>query len=208
VTGFYEWVVLPDDIDAAYVPPRARMKSLIPDGPLHQLERTSTVGVTGPPVLLADRPDVNVFQTGPLENDVEVTGPIMVNLWISSDSVDTDFTAKLLDIYPQRDGYPKGFHLPLADSIQRARFRDGYDKENLMEPGSVYQLQIELPPVSNLFKKGHRIRVDISSSNFPRFDVNPNTGEPIGRHTRSQIARNTVFTDTEHPSHVVLPVVP
>ena len=77
-----------------------------------------------------------------------------------------------------------------------------------MEPDTVYQLQIELPPVSNLFKKGHRIRVDISSSNFPRFDVNPNTGEPIGRHTRNQIAHNAVFTDTDHPSHVVLPLVP
>ena len=77
-----------------------------------------------------------------------------------------------------------------------------------MEPGAVYELRIELPPVSNLFKKGHRIRVDISSSNFPRFDVNPNTGEPLGRHTRTQIARNVVFTDTERPSHMVLPVVP
>jgi hypothetical protein len=76
-----------------------------------------------------------------------------------------------------------------------------------MEPGEVYEVQIELPPVSNLFKAGHRIRIDISSSNFPRFDVNPNTGEPIGRHTHSRMARNTVFTDAERPSHVVLPVV-
>lgn len=208
VTGFYEWVVLPDDIDPAYVPQRARMKSLIPDGPLHQHERESTVGASNPPMLLADRADVNVFQTKPLETDVEVTGPVMVNLWISSDAVDTDFTARLLDVYPPGDEFPEGFHLPLGDSIRRARFREGYDEEKLMEPGMIYPLQIELPPVSNLFKKGHRIRIDISSSNFPRFDVNPNTGEPIGRHTRSQIAHNTVFTDTDHPSHVVLPVVP
>ena len=207
VTGFYEWVVLPDDLDAAYVPPRARMKSLIPDGPLHQLERESTIGASSPPMLLADRQDVNVFQTEPLESDVEVTGPIMVNLWISSDAVDTDFTAKLLDVFPPGAGHPQGFHLPLADSIRRARFREGFDEEKLMEPGTVYEVQIELPPVSNLFKKGHRIRVDISSSNFPRFDVNPNTGEPIGRHTRSQVARNTVFSDADHPSQVVLPLV-
>ncbi len=207
VTGFFEWVVLPDDIDAAYVPQRARMKSLIPDGPLHQLERESTIGASSPLMLLADRADVNVFQTEPLEADIEVTGPIMVNLWISSDALDTDFTAKLLDIYPPSDEYPQGFHLPLEDSIRRARFREGYDAEKLMEPGTAYQLQIELPPVSNLFKKGHRIRVDISSSNFPRFDVNPNTGEPIGMHTRSQIAHNTVFTDTDRPSHVILPIV-
>ncbi|HIM60439.1 MAG TPA: CocE/NonD family hydrolase [Dehalococcoidia bacterium] len=207
VTGFYEWVVLPPDIDAAYVPQRARMKSLIPDGPLHQLERDSTVGASTPPALLADRPDVNVFETEPLESDIEMTGPIAVNLWISSDATDTDFTAKLLDVYPPTEGYPDGFHLPLADSILRARYREGFDAEMLMEPGTVYELQIELPPISNLFTRGHRIRVDISSSNFPRFDVNPNTGEPIGRHTGSQVARNTVFTDANRPSHIVLPIV-
>lgn len=212
VTGFYEWIVLPEDLDTAYVPPRARMRSLIPDGPLHQKERESTVVASGrpadTPTLLSDRTDVNVFQTEPLELDIEVTGPIMVNLWISSDAVDTDFTAKLLDVYPPGNEYPEGFHLPLEDSIRRTRFREGYDAEQLMTPGEIYPVQIELPPVSNLFKKGHRIRIDISSSNFPRFDVNPNTGEPIGRHTRSQIARNSVYTDAAHPSHVVLPVVP
>ena len=211
VTGFYEWVVMPDDLDSAYVPQRARMRSLIPDGPLHQKERETTVVRSdrkpGTPALLADRTDVNVFQTEPLESDIEVTGPIMVNLWISSDAIDTDFTAKLLDIYPASDEYPEGFHLPLEDSIRRARFREGYDEEKFMEPGEMYEVQIELPPVSNLFKKGHRIRLDISSSNFPRFDVNSNTGEAIGRQTRSQIALNTVYSDAKHPSHVVLPVV-
>ena len=211
VTGFYEWIVMPDDLDGAYVPQRARMRSLIPDGPLHQKERDSTVVRSdrkpGTPALLADRTDVNVFQTEPLEADIEVTGSIMVNLWISSDAVDTDFTAKLLDIHPPSDEYRKGFHLPLEDSIRRARFRDGYDEEKFMEPGGIYEVQIELPPVSNLFKKGHRIRLDISSSNFPRFDVNSNTGEAIGRHTRSQVASNTVYSDAAHPSHVVLPVI-
>lgn len=211
VTGFYEWIVLPEDLDGAYVPQRARMRSLIPDGPLHQKERESTVipkdRPAGTPELLADRDDVNVFQTEPLTEDVEVTGSIFVNLWISSDAVDTDFTAKLIDVYPASDEYPEGFHLPLEDSIRRARFRDGYDGEKLMEPGEIYEVQIELPPVSNLFVKGHRIRVDISSSNFPRFDVNPNTGEPIGRHTRSQKATNTVYADSEHSSNIVLPIV-
>jgi hypothetical protein len=211
VTGFYEWIVLPGDLDGAYVPQRARMRSLIPDGPLHQRERESTIVASGrdpaTPALLADRADVNVFQTEPLEADVEVTGSSMVNLWVSSDAVDTDVTAKLLDIYPGSDEYPEGFHLPLGDSIRRARFRDGFDAEIMMIAGEIYEVQIELPPVSNLFKKGHRIRIDISSSNFPRFDVNPNTGEPIGRHTRSRVAQNTVYTDAEHPSHVVLPIV-
>jgi putative CocE/NonD family hydrolase len=188
------------------------MRSLIPDGPLHQKECDSTIVAPGrdpgTPALLADRADVNVFQTEPLVADVEITGSIMVNLWISSDALDTDFTAKLLDIYPPSDEYPEGFHLPLEDSIRRARFRGGFDEEVLMTPGKIYELQIELPPVSNVFKKGHRIRLDISSSNFPRFDVNPNTGEPIGRHTKTQAAQNSVHTDTEHPSHVVLPIVP
>ena len=211
VTGFYEWIVLPDDLDGAYVPQRARMRSLIPDGPIHQKERQSTVVPAdrepGTPALLADRADVNVFQTEPLKADVEVTGSMMVNLWISSDAIDTDFTAKLIDVYPPSEEYPEGFHLPLEDSIKRARFRDGFASEELMTPEEVYELQIELPPVSNRFVKGHRIRVDISSSNFPRFDVNPNTGEPIGRHTRTQKATNTVYMDRDHSSHIVLPIV-
>jgi hypothetical protein len=211
VTGFYEWIVLPDDLDGAYVPQRARMRSLIPDGPIHQKERESTVVPAdrepGTPALLADRDDVNVFQTEPLEADVEITGSMMVNLWISSDAIDTDFTAKLIDVYPPSEESTEGFHLPLEDSILRARFRDGFDREELMNPGEIYEMQIELPPVSNRFVKGHRIRLDISSSNFPRFDVNPNTGEPIGRHTRTQKAVNSVYTDRAHCSHIVLPIV-
>jgi putative CocE/NonD family hydrolase len=211
VTGFYEWIVLPNDLDAAYVPQRARMRSLIPDGPIHQKERESTVVPAdrepGTPALLADRDDVNVFQTEPLEADVEITGSMMVNLWISSDAIDTDFTAKLIDVYPPSEESTEGFHLPLEDSIIRARFRDGFDREELMNPGEIYEMQIELPPVSNRFVKGHRIRLDISSSNFPRFDVNPNTGEPIGRHTQTQKAVNSVYTDRAHRSHIVLPIV-
>ena len=211
VTGFYEWIVLPDDIDISYVPQRARMRSLIPDGPLHQRERVSTVVSSNRskeiPKLLSEREDVNVFQTEPIKTEIEVTGPILVNLWVSSNAIDTDFTAKLIDVYPPSKNYPEGFHLPLHDSICRARFRDGYDKERFMEQGVVYEIQIELPPVSNVFAKGHRIRLDISSSNFPRFDINPNTGEPIGRQTRSLKAKNSVFLDSDHPSHIVLPVV-
>lgn len=212
VTGFYEWLVLPEDMDSAYVPQRARMRSLIPDGPLHQKERDSTVVAANrpadTPLLLADRDDVLVFQTERLESSVEVTGPIKVHLSISSDVLDTDFTAKLIDVYPPSEEYPEGFHLPLEDSIQRARFRDGYDEEKFLESGAIYDVEIELPPVSNLFAKGHRIRVDISSSNFPRFDVNPNTGEPIGRHTRIQKATNSLYVGAENLSWIALPVVP
>ena len=162
---------------------------------------------TEPYPLLKDRPDVLTFETEPLESQLEVTGAPSVRLWISSSAPDTDFTAKLLDIYPASDDWPEGFHLPLADSIIRTRFREGFDAERLMTPGQVYEVTIELPPISNLFMPGHRIRIDISSSNFPRFDVNPNTGEPLGRHTRFDTAINTVYLDAGRPSQILLPIV-
>src|SRR5581483_3153433 len=111
-------------------------------------------------------------------------GPIAVELWIASSAVDTDFTAKLLDVYPPSADYPDGYHMNLVDSVIRTRFRDGWESERLMTPGETYRVRIVLPPTSNLFAQGHRIRLDISSSNFPRLEVNPNTGEPLGRHTR------------------------
>jgi putative CocE/NonD family hydrolase len=203
----YEWAPLDPRLNRDYIPGRARMVSVIPDGPLHQRERADTLGSKPPHPLLSERPDVMVFQTEPLARDIEVTGPMRVRLWVSSSATDTDFTAKLLDIYPPSRDWPEGFHLPLVDSIIRARFREGFDAERLMKPGQVYEVEIELPPVSNLFAKGHRIRVDVSSSNFPRFDVNPNTGEPLGKHTRTVKAQNTVYVDAKRPSHIVLPVV-
>jgi putative CocE/NonD family hydrolase len=160
------------------------------------------------PVPLSARNDVLVFQTEPLEHDTEVTGEIEVRLWASSSAVDTDFTAKLLDVYPPNDDFPGGFDLNLEDGIIRCRFRESLSYEKLMEPGEVYELTIRLYPTSNVFKKGHRIRVDVSSSNFPRFDVNPNTGEPLNNHRRTVVATNTVFHDAEYPSHIVLPVIP
>ncbi len=130
-----------------------------------------------------------------------------MRLWVSSTAPDTDFTAKLLDVYPANEDYPEGYHLPLCDSILRARFRSGFDHEELMKPGQVYEIRIPLPPISNLFVKGHRIRLDIASSNFPRFDINPNTGEPLGRHTHRVTAQNTVYFDRRRPSQIVLPVI-
>ncbi|MBI4304855.1 MAG: CocE/NonD family hydrolase, partial [Chloroflexi bacterium] len=191
VTGFYEWVKIPENLNRAYIPPRARMQSIIPDGPMHQRERPDLVACRPPFPLLSERADVVVFQTVPLEKDIEVTGPIEVRLWVSSTARDTDFTVKLLDIYPPSADWPDGFHLPLCDSILRARFRNGFDHEEFMEPGKVHEITIPLPPVANLFVKGHRIRLDIASSNFPRFDINPNTGEPLGRHTHTVKAVNT-----------------
>ena len=157
---------------------------------------------------LADRPDVLVFQTGRLSNDIEVTGAIEADLWISSDCTDTDFTIKLIDVYPPNADYPLGFAMNVADGIARVRYRDSWEQPSLMTPGEVYRVRVRAFPTSNLFRSGHRIRLDISSSNFPHFDLNYNTGEPEGKATGSRIAHNTVYADAARPSHVLLPVVP
>jgi putative CocE/NonD family hydrolase len=157
---------------------------------------------------LSARRDVLVFKTPPLESDVEVTGPIDVKLWVSSSAPDTDFTAKLIDVHPAGPDLPGGMDMNLEDGIQRARFRDSLDHAELMQPGRIYALTIHLYPTSNLFAKGHRIRLDISSSNFPRFDLNPNTGEALNASRRLAVATNTIYHDQEHPSHVILPIIP
>ncbi len=210
VTGFFEALPLPD-LDpywAKYFPPWARMRSIVPDGPMHQREAPGLVGAREPYRELAWRPDVLVFQTPPLTRSVEVTGPIAARLWISSSAVDTDFTAKLVDVHAPNEDYAEGYHMNLVDGIIRARYRDGFEGPTFMRPGEVYAVTIALPPTSNLFAERHRIRVDISSSNFPRFDTNPNTGEPVGRHTGRLVARNTVYLDAARPSHLVLPIIP
>ena len=208
VTGFFEWVKVPEGMDRAYVTQRARMHTIVPDGPMHQRERPGLLGCRAPYPLLCERADVVAFQSAPLESDVEVTGSSEVLLFVSSSAPDTDITAKLLDVHPPSADWPDGFHMPLCDSILRLRFRNGFDREVLLEAGECYAIAIELPPVSNLFRAGHRIRLDIASSNFPRFDVNPNTGEPLGRHTGMVPARNRVHVSPERASRVVLPVVP
>ena len=157
---------------------------------------------------LSARNDVLVFQTPPLASDIEVTGRLIVKLWASSDALDTDFTAKLVDVYPPNADFPSGVDLNIADSIVRARYRNGFGKAELLKPGQPYEFTIEMYPTSLVFKKGHRIRLDISSSNFPRFDINPNTGEPLNNNRRSQVADNTIYLDAKHPSQIVLPVIP
>ncbi len=157
---------------------------------------------------LSARNDVVVFQSEPLAADLEVTGELQVELWVSSSALDTDFTAKLIDVYPPSNDFPGGFDLNIGDGILRTRFRESLVEEKLLTPGEVAKIQIKLYPTSNVFKQGHRIRLDISSSNFPRFDVNPNTGEPLAQQRRSQIAINTIFHSAAHPSRLVLPVIP
>jgi putative CocE/NonD family hydrolase len=157
---------------------------------------------------LAERRDVLVFQTPPLERGIELTGPIVAKLWIGSDRADTDFTIKLIDVYPANPDYPEGFAMNLTDGILRVRYRDSWERPSLMTPGRVYAITVEAFPTSNWFAPGHRIRLDVSSSNFPHFDVNPNTGEPEGRARRVEVATNRIYLDRQRPSHVVLPVIP
>jgi uncharacterized protein len=177
-------------------------------GAFDQREGPRFFGSREPYRPLAERPDVLMFQTPVLEEDVEVTGPITVNLWISSSCVDTDFTAKLIDVYPANADYPDGFAMNLTDGILRVRYRDSWERPTMMVPGTVYAIKIEAFPTSNLFRRGHRIRVDVSSSNFPHFDVNPNTGEPEARASEWRVATNRVYVDRARASHVVLPIIP
>ena len=148
------------------------------------------------------RHDVLVYSTPPLENYMEVTGPITVTLYASSSAPDTDFTAKLVDVRP--DGYARN----LTDGIIRARYRIPKEGAANLEPGEVYEFKIDLWATSNLFWKGHRIRLEISSSNFPRFDRNANTGKPIGSDSVMVSALQTIHHDGIYPSHITLPVVP
>ena len=155
---------------------------------------------------LAARPDVLTFQTEELASDVEASGPVTVRLWASSTAVDTDFTAKLIDVVPPSADYPDGLAINITDSIMRARFRNGWDREEFLEPGQAYLFEFELFPTSNVFAAGHRVRLDISSSNFPRFDVNPNTGGPLGRDRSRISAVQTIYHDSARPSCVVLSI--
>jgi putative CocE/NonD family hydrolase len=181
---------------------------LMRGGGYDQREGSNFYASREPYLPVAARPDVLVFETQPLAADLEVTGVIEAHLWISSDAPDTDFTIKLIDVYPPSEDYPEGFALNLTDGILRCRYRDSWEKPTLMSPGEVYRIKVEAFPTANLFKRGHRIRLDISSSNFPHFDVNPNTGAPEGTGLDRRVARNTVFMDAGRPSHVILPLIP
>ena len=114
----------------------------------------------------------------------------------------------LIDLYPPNEDYPNGFALNISDSIFRMRYRDSWEKPEMMEPGKVYKLSFPMYPTGNLFKKGHRIRVDISSSNFPRFERNPNTGNKFGQDAEMRVAHQQVFHDKTYASHIILPVIP
>lgn len=148
-----------------------------------------------------DRPDVLCFTTPPLETPVEVTGHISLILYITSSAIDTDFTGKLVDVHPDsRATY-------LTDGILRARYRNSLATPEMLEPGKVYKLRLDLSATSNVFLAGHRIRLEVSSSNYPRYDRNSNTGGDIVNETEFAVAENQVLHGPEHPSKLVLPVI-
>ena len=149
------------------------------------------------------RADVLCYTSEVLSEDTEVTGPVSLSLFVSSSALDTDFTGKLVDVYPD------GRAMILTDGILRARYRESLSTPKLMQPGTVYELQIDMVATANLFRAGHRIRLEVSSSNFPRFDRNTNSGGVIAEETATDfvVATNRVWHDGSHASHLVLPVI-
>ena len=148
------------------------------------------------------RHDVLVYTTAPFPKDTEVTGPVSLDLYVSTSSVDTDFTGKLVDVSPD------GFAENLTEGILRLRYRNSQEKPELANPGETYRITVDLWATSNVFLAGHKLRLEVSSSNFPRFDRNLNTGEEQARATRMIKATNMVYHDKAHPSAVILPVLP
>jgi len=181
---------------------------LMEAGAFDQRETAALYGARHPGRALAERADVLVFQTAPLATDVEVVGPVVARLWVSTSARDTDFTVKLIDVHPPSADWPQGFAMNLTDGILRLRFRDGFETPRLAEPGEVYAIEIEAFPTANRFLAGHRIRLDVSSSNFPHFDVNPNSGAPAGVASEPVVATNRLHFGPERPCELRLSLLP
>lgn len=150
---------------------------------------------------IENRPDVLLFTSQALDQPLEVVGRLKVKLWASSDAPDTDFTAKLCDVYPD------GRSILVADGIIRASYRNSFEKLESLESGKIYELEIDLWDTAILFSKGHKIRVEISSSNSPRFEPNPNTGKQSGVDDETRVANNTIYIGKNHPSCIILPII-
>lgn len=149
-----------------------------------------------------DRKDVLVYTTPAFTKDTEVTGPVSLDLYVSTSAVDTDFTGKLVDVWPN------GFAQNLSEGILRLRYRDSQEHADLANPGQVYHIAVDMVAISDVFLKGHRLRLEVSSSNFPRFDRNLNTGGVQALGSSMTKATNVVYHDREHPSALIVPVVP
>jgi len=163
---------------------------------------SSQIGEADDYTAVQRRDDVLVYQTEPLDNDTEVTGPIRVDLYASSSTVDTDFTAMLIDVWPN------GYRQRLCDGMVRARFRDGMDRPSSIEPGQIYHYTIDCWNTAQVFHVGHRICLQISSSAFPKYDRNLNTGAALGQTSEFVSAEQRIYHNAEHPSAVVLPIIP
>lgn len=176
-------------------------------GAFDQREAEGQFGATLPGRALADRDDVLVFRTRPLEEDVELTGSVVAELFVRCTTPDADIAIKLIDEYPPSADYPQGYAMNLAHGILRLRFRDSFEHPEPMEPHGIYAVRLSTFPTSNQFVRGHRIRLDIAGSNFPHFDINPNSDwrDPDAQ---PAVARITIHCDARHPSRIVLPVVP
>ncbi|HTU21432.1 MAG TPA: CocE/NonD family hydrolase [Gemmataceae bacterium] len=175
-------------------------------GPKDQIELETLPGHGMPGMPIASRPDALVFQTEPLTKNVVIAGNVKVVLYVQSDAPDTDFFVKLIDVHPATDDLPVGFALPLTDGVLRMRYRDSFSKPSPMKRGQVYKVEFPLEPTANVFKTGHRIRIDVCSSNFPAYDINRNTGNPSD--PRWRIAENTVFHSESKQSSIILPMAP
>lgn len=176
-------------------------------GGYDQREAAAFFGAREPWRPLAERSDLLVFETPALDTDVELTGQAVADLFVSSTAADTDITIKIVDVYPSSADYPDGYALNIAHGILRMRFRDSFEAPEPMEPGKVYRVRIASFPMSNLFAKGHRIRVEIAGSNFPHFDINPNVDWRVPG-LSPVAAENSVHLGPRAGSRLLLPVVP
>lgn len=159
-------------------------------------------GAREPYLPLNTRPDVVSLVTEPLERDVVVAGPVSARLFVSSSASDTDFTIKLVDVHPPNEDYPNGFAMNLTEGIFRCRFHESFEQPRSLIPGHVYEIEVVAPDTANLFAVGHRIRLDVSSSAFPRFDVNSNTGLGEVETRRTVVATNRIHMNRNHPSRL------
>jgi putative CocE/NonD family hydrolase len=182
-------------------------KPVFEGGAFDQREDARFYGAKGNHLPLAARADILVFETEPLEQDMIVSGKISAKLFIESEAPDTDFTIKLVDVYPPSVDYPQGFAMNISDGIFRCRYHSSWEHPELLQQGVVYEIEVEAFASQNCFAKGHKLRLDIASSNFPKFDVNPNSGEPEGEANLKQVAKNTIHCSAHYPSALSLEVL-
>ncbi len=186
--------------------PEGGTKRINPNGAWNQTEGPHLYGCRPPHLPLATRPDVLVFATDPLDEDLVVVGHPVVELWGATDAPDADFVAKLVDVYPPSADYPGGFALGVSEGVQRAKFRNGFERPEPLEPGQIALVRIQLRPLANRFVRGHRLRLDLTGSSWPHFDVNTHTGRNPSTDFEKRPATNTVFHCAAYPSSLILPV--